>query len=544
MYVRVEGDRLNYLRSHQNALRSSNYTTLQDYVYNRATEENTTVGRVVILPSTFIGWPRNMIERYQDAMAIIRKFGKPHFFITMTCNRNYIEKGHVFGNPATVIYTIKFKKRGLRHAHILVTVSSNDIIRDLLEVEKVICAELPDPDLDPNLYHKVKSHMIHDPCRTFNPLFPCMKMINVPRNIPNNIRKKPWKNRIACLYIADAKMATISYLKTVVWITDGLFLTTNFSSANTTVTLMLNTVVVSKLLNIFTIRSFTVNPTTTVMSSEDADVQFQELYNTTTPEQRMVIDTVVKKINDNTLSTKMMYIDAPAGCGKIYIQRILILYAKSKSIVCLSTAFTGIAASLMEGGRTIHNLFKLPLQLNGDAVSSLSIESPHAKYLKKASIIMIDEASTTPGAAIDRLYKDLYRGQPEADHAFAGKIVLMSGDFRQTLPVIPKAGRARTVEGSIKRNPLWRKVEKFTLSKNMRVNEGEDNFANYLLSIGNGTAGENITLPNNIKGEGDVVEFVYGNIQNFIAEGLLTELAILVPTNDDCAQLNQKVCLC
>ncbi|XP_072389260.1 uncharacterized protein [Diabrotica undecimpunctata] len=75
----------------------------------------------------------------------------------------------------------------------------------------------------------------------------------------------------------------------------------------------------------------------------------------------------------------------------------------------------------------------------------------------------------------------------------------------------------------------------------MRVNEGEDNFANYLLLIGNGTAGENITLPNNIKGEGDVVKFVYGNIQNSIAEGLLTELTILAPTNDDCSQLNQKV---
>ncbi|CAG9827254.1 unnamed protein product [Diabrotica balteata] len=73
------------------------------------------------------------------------------------------------------------------------------------------------------------------------------------------------------------------------------------------------------------------------------------------------------------------------------------------------------------------------------------------------------------------------------------------------------------------------------------VNEGEDLFADYLLSVGDGIYGENIKLPSTIKGEGDVVEFVYVHIQNSIAEGLLTELAIIAPTNEDCAQLNQQV---
>jgi len=40
----------------------------------------------MILPSSFQGGERAMGQLYQDAMARVRKFGKPNFFITFTCN--------------------------------------------------------------------------------------------------------------------------------------------------------------------------------------------------------------------------------------------------------------------------------------------------------------------------------------------------------------------------------------------------------------------------------------------------------------------------
>lgn len=45
-----------------------------------------TAGISVILLSSFKDSPRNMQERYQDAMSLVRKFGKPGIFLTMTCN--------------------------------------------------------------------------------------------------------------------------------------------------------------------------------------------------------------------------------------------------------------------------------------------------------------------------------------------------------------------------------------------------------------------------------------------------------------------------
>lgn len=111
------------------------------------------IGRFYVLPSTFVGGPRFMTQLYQDAMAIVRKYGKPDLFITMTCNPNWREiqdgllpgmtswdrtdlvnrvfhlklthvqhlllNANILGGTVANIYTIEFQKRGLPHCHIV-----------------------------------------------------------------------------------------------------------------------------------------------------------------------------------------------------------------------------------------------------------------------------------------------------------------------------------------------------------------------------------------------------------------------------------------
>ena len=38
------------------------------------------------MPSTYVGSPRALKENFEDAIAIIKKYGKPDLFITFTCN--------------------------------------------------------------------------------------------------------------------------------------------------------------------------------------------------------------------------------------------------------------------------------------------------------------------------------------------------------------------------------------------------------------------------------------------------------------------------
>ena len=48
------------------------------------------LGKRIVLPATFIGGPRYMIQNYQDAMAICRWAGNPILFITFTTTRQQL----------------------------------------------------------------------------------------------------------------------------------------------------------------------------------------------------------------------------------------------------------------------------------------------------------------------------------------------------------------------------------------------------------------------------------------------------------------------
>jgi hypothetical protein len=89
-YAAILHSRLNYLQRNQKKLRANLYQGLQDALEAGDTY-TTTLGRRIVLPSSFMGGPRFMVQLYQDAMAICRSFGLPSYFITFTCNPNWPE---------------------------------------------------------------------------------------------------------------------------------------------------------------------------------------------------------------------------------------------------------------------------------------------------------------------------------------------------------------------------------------------------------------------------------------------------------------------
>ncbi|CAH9133153.1 unnamed protein product [Cuscuta epithymum] len=89
-YTMVEAGRLRYVRTHQQELRCEMYKGLSDAILRGETDSRAQ-GKRVILPSTFTGGARYMIQNYQDAMAICRWAGYPDLFITFTCNPKWSE---------------------------------------------------------------------------------------------------------------------------------------------------------------------------------------------------------------------------------------------------------------------------------------------------------------------------------------------------------------------------------------------------------------------------------------------------------------------
>ena len=91
-YVKIEKDRIEYCRSHQTELHIASYNNIKEYLNRRVhNNENMRLGKIQILPSTFVGSPRYMLQCYHDAMVQVQKKGKPDLFITMTCNPQWRE---------------------------------------------------------------------------------------------------------------------------------------------------------------------------------------------------------------------------------------------------------------------------------------------------------------------------------------------------------------------------------------------------------------------------------------------------------------------
>ena len=74
------------------------------------------------------------------------------------------------------------------------------------------------------------------------------------------------------------------------------------------------------------------------------------------------------------------------------------------------SAWTGIAATLLSGGRTVHALFKLPVTILDTSVCNVTPTSSHAAFLRSVTMFIIDEASMVLGSAlnaIDKMLRDI-----------------------------------------------------------------------------------------------------------------------------------------
>jgi len=70
---------------------------------------------------------------------------------------------------------VEFQKRGLPHAHILTILADADKPRARELIDKMVSAEIPDMDVNPQLYETVLTCMMHGPYGTANPSCVCMK---------------------------------------------------------------------------------------------------------------------------------------------------------------------------------------------------------------------------------------------------------------------------------------------------------------------------------------------------------------------------------
>ena len=262
-----------------------------------------------------------------------------------------------------------------------------------------------------------------------------------------------------------------------------------------------------------------------------------------TDDQRAVYDEVMRRLDNG--ESGIIFLQAPGGCGKTYLENLLLAKVRSRGQVAVAVAASGIAASLLEGGTTAHYRFKIPVQLHDDDdnVCGIGRRSPEADYLRRCRLIVWDEAAMTnrrATEAVDRALQDICDNR----QLFGGVLTVMSGDWRQILPVVKRGGRAQVVDACLKSSPLWPRVDTMELATNMRARNGDDQadeFADFLLRVGDGrlpvvAAPDTIEVPEPVRSPAGNLDALVDRIFPDLAdryrdEVWLHERAILSPLN-------------
>ncbi|XP_028784301.1 uncharacterized protein LOC114740311 [Neltuma alba] len=196
-YTMIESYRLTFIRNNQQQLRAEMYKGLTDALLLGETDAAAR-GKRIILPSSFTGGARYIMNNYQDAIAICNWAGYPQLFITFTCNPKWpeitraleeedlrledrpdfltrvfkmklehlmqdLKKGDIFGPIKAALYTIEFQKKGLPHAHIILFLANQSHLDSPQEIDRVISAEILDKNEQPELFEA--AHLNVERCK-------------------------------------------------------------------------------------------------------------------------------------------------------------------------------------------------------------------------------------------------------------------------------------------------------------------------------------------------------------------------------------------
>ncbi|XP_026482732.1 uncharacterized protein LOC113390957 [Ctenocephalides felis] len=184
-YVKIESERLRFIKFNQTKLRTEEYIHLRDAVLGNVDAINNIshIGTAYILPSSY---PRHMQEYIQDAMAYVRAYDRPNLFITFTCNPKWdkIKKLLMPGQTTMDRHDITarvFKQKLKSLINFIVDWQER-------EIDDIISAEIPDKNVDEELFDIITTNMIHGPCGTLSIMSPCMDNGKCTKHFPKSFQ--------------------------------------------------------------------------------------------------------------------------------------------------------------------------------------------------------------------------------------------------------------------------------------------------------------------------------------------------------------------
>ncbi|GJS93681.1 DNA helicase [Tanacetum coccineum] len=403
----TEQNRLDFIRKKQNDIRSDYLSGLYDAI-SRGERDSFEVGDRIILPMSFTGGASIYV------CTLLRRFS--YFSEARYC--------------LSVLNTVEFQKHGLP--------DSVSKIQEPKDVDQVISAELPDPQIDPYGYKVVSEMMIHGPCGAVNLSATCMQGDKCIKSFP-----KKDKDRLeSVVNLLGRKSTTL----------------TEWFAYNAT------------------------NEDKRHLTYLDFPSEFvwYDDRKSWWPRQ-----------NSRSSVGRLAYVHPTLGLLDMLANRLL-MEERNYNQEELQQQKAESVPRLNGPQRKIYDLI---IDANAANQQELIFVYGHGDTY----LIIWDEAPMNDRHCFEALDKTLRDILTMPHRLFGGKSVLLGIDFRQTLPVKKGASKMEVIASCISESDLWPHFRVFTLIENMRlsrpgVSADEHNlissFASWLIDIRDGKTGE------------------------------------------------------
>jgi PIF1-like helicase len=277
----------------------------------------------------------------------------------------------------------------------------------------------------------------------------------------------------------------------------------------------------------------------------EEEAEAERRITTLNPQQLEAFTKIINGI-DFPENQKLLYLNGPGGSGKTYLYNTLMSFVRERGELVLAYASTEIAATLMKNGSTIYRGFKLPVPLVESSVSGIKQTSAETETLRQASLIIIDEVTMLPKdglRCIDLVLRELM----QTHVPFGGKVIVIGGDFRQTLPVVPRGKPADVIEACLISSPLWNLFAQLSLISNMR-SEGQNEFNQWLLDIGisslptvENTPENAVKIPSQMITQNNIVNEIFGDSPQHLSIDDISKRVVLSTTNKEVLEINRNI---
>ncbi|XP_076935615.1 uncharacterized protein LOC143602369 [Bidens hawaiensis] len=546
----VESQRLHFIRGKQSELRSDTYESLRN-LKTAGNSDVSTSGQRVILPSTFTGGSRYMMQNYLDAMCLCRWVPadtRLHFHLPgqqqviygpeediedvltktsnsvslftgwMEANRNYeYERKLSYVEFPTQRGLLDDDKEYIEAVEEASHTTNGYYLRNLFAT-MLITSSLSRPDyvwdntwhflVDGILYHQQKKH----------------------KNLGLSISDEQLKN-LALLQIEEFLVSNNSSLRR--------FSHMPFPDQKSVSTSM-NSLMMEEL----------------SYDKDSLSNDFKLLYTSLTDEQKSDYNEIFNSVKHKKGGVFFVY--GYGDTGKTYLWKTLSASIRSKGEIVLNVASSGIASLLLEGGRMAHSRFLIPINLIEDSQCQVKRNTDVSDLLKKTSLIIWDEAPMIHKHAfevLDKTLKDVMNVDlgNTSGPLFRGKVVVLCGDFKQIVHVVQNGTRNDCVNATISSSYIWSNCKVLELTKNMRLTVGSQmsntleikQFVDWLLDIGEGNLRgpndgeatisilEDLLIKDSLDPMSDLIDFVYPSmLDRFNNLTYFQERALLAPLND------------